>query len=150
MSKEAPSSDKPKVRGPLIVTAAVIRDGDRVLIARRPKDAKIEAGKWEFPGGKLEFGETPEQCIVREIEEELGVTIAPLWLIDAASHVYRDEKQHLHIVLLCYLAKLVKGAPRAIEVAEVKWVNSAEFAKHDFATADLPFLSRVTELLSNS
>ena len=145
MSNEA---TLPAKRGPLIVTAAVIRDGDRVLIARRPLSAKVEAGKWEFPGGKLEFGETPEACLVREIEEELGATITVEELIDAASHVYRDDKQHLHIVLLAYLAKVADGAPRALEAEEIKWVRADELAGQDFAPADIPLLAKVREILS--
>ncbi|MCX6798951.1 MAG: NUDIX domain-containing protein [Candidatus Diapherotrites archaeon] len=84
-----------------------------VLLGLRTKNARNEAGKWTFPGGALEFGETLEQCAVREAKEEFGITVKPLRLLAVIDHIIPDEKQHWCNPVL--EAKIVRGAPRVIE-----------------------------------
>lgn len=127
--------------GPIVVTAAVIEREDRILIAQRKADSVLEALKWEFPGGKLEAGESPEECLVREIREELGLQIKVGALVGISSHVYRpDQRAPIHILLLCYRCEWVAGEAQRLEVNDFCWIEKRNFAKFDFAAADIPFL----------
>jgi 8-oxo-dGTP diphosphatase len=143
---------------PLLVTAAIIRDGPLILIARRKLDAKVEAGRWEFPGGKVDFGEHPEDCLKREILEELNLDIEIERFFDVASHVYSaagsvasPKTSGLHVILLCYICRLLGGELKLLDVAEVAWVNLDELAKYQFALADIPLVARLKrEAKSNS
>lgn len=130
-------------RGPLIVTAAVIRRRGKVLIAQRRADSAAGALKWEFPGGKLEFGETPEKCLAREIYEELNLKIKVGKFIGMSSHVY-DKK--LHVVLLCYLCEHKSGELKLLEVNDAKWISPRDLSKFKFAAADIPLLPLVKSL----
>jgi 8-oxo-dGTP diphosphatase len=132
-------------RGPLVVTAAVIKRGKNILIAQRKNDSSVEGLKWEFPGGKLEHGETPEACLKREIKEELGLKIEVGSLIGISSHVYHGQ---VHIVLLCYLCNLKSGRVQFLEVAQAKWVQAKDFRRYDFALADVPLLPVVKKYLA--
>lgn len=120
------------------VTAAIIVHDNRVLIARRGLGQKL-AGKWEFPGGKIEAGETPKACLVREIKEELGVEIE----IDGffGESLYRYETGEIR--LLGYKAKLVSGDLRATVHSQIRWVKPDELGNYDFAPADLPFVEKL-------
>ena len=104
----------------LFVAACALVDGDgRVLISKRP-EGKALAGLWEFPGGKLEAGETPEECLVRELAEELGVTTKPACLapLTFASHSYED----FHLLMPLYVCRRFEGIARGLEGQEIKWV----------------------------
>ncbi|MFH1154834.1 MAG: (deoxy)nucleoside triphosphate pyrophosphohydrolase [Pseudomonadota bacterium] len=118
------------------VTAAVIRSPDRgpdqVLIARRSSGHL--AGKWEFPGGKIEAGETPETCLAREILEELGIGISITGFLVESCHVY-PEKQ---VRLMAYDAVHVNGEIRPVVHDRVQWVTVDSLCSHDLAPADLP------------
>ncbi|MCM2281768.1 MAG: (deoxy)nucleoside triphosphate pyrophosphohydrolase [Bdellovibrionaceae bacterium] len=130
-----------RICGPIVVTAAVIERDGKILIAQRKPDSTFEALKWEFPGGKLEAGETPEACLVREIKEELDLEIAVKDFVGLSSHVYRaDPGEALHIVLLCYRCALVKGEERAVDVHALKWISPQELVSYDFAAADVPLV----------
>lgn len=124
---------------PLIVTAAVILDGaGRVLLARRgPSGAR--AGEWEFPGGKVEAGESPEEALCRELREELDVAAEVGPLFTTVDHDYPDRR----IRLLAYRCRLLAGEPRPIACAEVRWVNRAELAGHPVSLADRPIADRL-------
>ncbi len=122
----------------LIVTAAIIQHNDHILIAQR-KENVDQALKWEFPGGKLEPGESPEQCLVREIQEELGLSIEVMKIFDVISHNYGDR----HIILLCYLCRLIAGAAQALDCRDFKWVLAGELHLYDFAEADKPVVSKL-------
>lgn len=135
-------------RQPLLVTAAIVHDGQRLLIAQRRMDSKNEGGKWEFPGGKVEFCECPESCLVREIKEELDVEIEIERLFNVVSHVFEVDGLHRHIVLLCYVAKIksqngVQAIPKAIEVAEVRWVEIGDLDRFQFAAADINIVQKI-------
>lgn len=130
---------------PVVVCAAIIQNesSKKILIAKRNADAKVEAGKWEFPGGKLEFGESPNDCLTREIKEELDLGIEVGELFDVVSHVYKDSQKEAHVVLLCYLCKTSETKFKLIDVADAKWISPSEFDAFDWAVADLPPLAKL-------
>jgi 8-oxo-dGTP diphosphatase len=138
---------KVEKRGPLIVTAAVITKGKKILIAQRKVDAAVEALKWEFPGGKLEHGETPEACLRREIKEELDLKIKVGRLIGISTHIYRKR---IHVVLLCYLCKYEAGSLKLLDVKDAKWIFPREMKSYKFAAADIPLLKDVKKTLKKS
>ena len=124
-----------------VVGAAIVRDG-RVLAARRTRPSAA-AGRWEFPGGKVEAGESPEAALVREIAEELGVSIAVTgWLAGEApigtSHV-----------LTVALAKLVEGDPDPTEHDEIRWLSAGELGDVDWLEPDRPFLAELKGILES-
>ena len=120
------------------VTAAVIEKHGKILIAQRKKGDAL-AGKWEFPGGKLEAGETPEFCLQRELMEEFGVVTR----IGAFICSSKFEYKHLPIELLVYRARHVAGEFKLNEHDQLAWVDLAELKDYDFSSADIP----VVELL---
>ncbi len=124
----------------LDVCAAVIRRGNRLLLATRPPGSHL-AGKWEFPGGKCHPGETLEACIVREIQEELGVTMLRPVLLCSLRHTYPDKAIHLHFML----GELAPEAvPHGHEGQECGWFARAELGKLDLAGADAEFVRLLT------
>ncbi len=129
----------------LVVAAALVDPDGRVLIAQRP-GGKAMAGLWEFPGGKLEPGETPESALIRELDEELGIEtwsscLAPL---SFASHAYPD----FHLLMPLFVCrKWQGGAPRPREHAALKWVRPRDLGRFEMPPADLPFLPVLRDLL---
>lgn len=122
------------------VTAAIIIKNDFVLIAQRGKGENLE-GKWEFPGGKIEPGETPEECLKREIKEELNVEIKVGDFLGESIYTYPNGQ----IKLMAYFATIVKGDFKLSVHDEVKWVDSHEIDNFDFAPADIPLVEKVKE-----
>ncbi len=121
---------------PRLVVAAVIEDlQGRFLLARRPPGSHLE-GLWEFPGGAMEDGETPAQALVRELDEELGVTLAVGEPLTFAWH--RDEARD--VLLLFFSARVVGGEPQGREGQEIRWVPRGELAALAAPPADLPLL----------
>jgi A/G-specific adenine glycosylase len=114
------------------VTAAVIRKNGRLLIAQRPLGGRL-GGLWEFPGGKVEPGETLPQCLRREIKEELGVRIKVGKRITSIDHAYT----HFKITLHAFECELVSGKPQALQVEDFKWARMSELQKYAFAKTDL-------------
>jgi len=115
------------------VTAAVIEKDGKILIAQR-KQGDTLGGKWEFPGGKLEPGETPEACLKRELMEEFGVDTR----IGAFVCSSKFEYKHLPIELLVYRAEHVSGEFKLNEHDRIEWVVPADLSKFDFSSADIP------------
>jgi A/G-specific adenine glycosylase len=120
------------------VTAAVIRKNGRLLIAQRPFGGRL-GGLWEFPGGKVEPGETLRQCLRREIKEELGVRIKVGKPITSIDHAYT----HFKITLHAFECELISGKPQTLQVEDFKWVRRSELEKYAFAKTDLRIIEAV-------
>jgi 8-oxo-dGTP diphosphatase len=128
------------------VVCAVIQDEqDRVLAAQRPP-GKAQAGRWEFPGGKIEQGESPEGALAREIEEELGCILSLGAALTPVDHPYPGGR----LLLRPFLAKIASGAPTAHEHSALRWVTAEEAARLDWAPADVPVLAEVWRLSPGS
>jgi 8-oxo-dGTP diphosphatase len=129
----------------VLVAACALVDADgRVLIAERPA-GKAMAGLWEFPGGKIEAGESPETCLIRELREELGidVTAACLAPLTFASHGYDD----FHLLMPLYVCRRWSGTPRGLDGQRLKWVWPKSLRDFPMPPADLPLIAPLTELL---
>ena len=123
----------------ITVVAAAITDADgRILVARRPEGSSL-AGLWEFPGGKIEIGETPEAALVRELSEELALKIAPASLtpLGFASHAMVD----FHLLLLLFRCRAWVGVPVGQQGQAVRWVHPAALAALPMPPADVPLLA---------
>lgn len=123
---------------PLIVTAAVLRRAGRVLIARRP-EGKRDAGMWEFPGGKLEEGETPEEALRRELLEELGLEAEIGRIFEVVHHRYPWGA----VLILAYEARPLPGEIRNLQVAEHRWVLPRELPDFPILPADRPMVEKL-------
>ncbi|HKD48690.1 MAG TPA: (deoxy)nucleoside triphosphate pyrophosphohydrolase [Rhizomicrobium sp.] len=132
----------------LVVAAALIDPDGRVLIAERPP-GKAMVGLWEFPGGKIEPGETPEAALIRELREELGISVKPDCLapFTFASHSYLQ----VHLLMPLYLCRRWEGIPRPLEHSAIKWVKPRDLIANPDAypmpAADLPLLPMLRDLL---
>ena len=125
---------------PIRVTAAIIVDTGRILIAQRAKSDRM-AGFWEFPGGKIEPGETPEACLARELKEELCMTATIGRFIDRSFH--RDDD--ICIELLAYQAFWDKKPFRPLEHQAVLWALPDQLQDYPFTPADRPFVDRLAD-----
>ena len=125
----------------ITVTCAIIEKDDKILIARRAKGQKQE-GKWEFPGGKVEDGESPEACLKRELEEEFSIQTEVGEFICSNKHHYG----YISIELLAYRTKYVSGSFTLIDHDEIKWVNPEALLNFDLAEADVPIALKLQEL----
>lgn len=128
----------------LVAAAALVDEDGRVLICQRP-EGKALAGLWEFPGGKLEAGETPEVCLVRELEEELGIQVkvdclAPFVF---SSHGYEE----FHLLMPVFLCRRWDGQPRAIEHARLAWVRPHALFDYPMPPADAPLCAYLRDFL---
>ena len=129
----------------LLVAACALVDVDgRVLICKRPK-GKAMAGLWEFPGGKLEHGESPEACLIRELEEELGVIVNDACLAPFvfASHDYES----FHLVMPLYLCRRWDGVVTPREHEAIAWVKPARLGDYPMPPADAPLIAWLRDLL---
>ena len=129
----------------LLVAACALIDTDgRVLITQRP-EGKPMAGLWEFPGGKVEAGETPEATLVRELGEELGIDTAASCLapLTFASHAYDD----FHLLMPLYVCRRWKGIVQGREGQALKWVRAQTLRDYPMPPADLPLIPALTDLL---
>ncbi len=130
---------------PLLVVAAALIDADgRVLVQQRPPGGSM-AGLWEFPGGKLEPGETPEAALIRELEEELGIRTHASCLAPAtfASESLGDK----HLLLLLYVCRKWEGVAQARHATALQWVRPAQMYALDMPPADLPLIGILEALL---
>ena len=128
----------------LLVAAIALVDADgRVLIAQRPKGKHLE-GLWEFPGGKLRGGETPETALIRELNEELGIDVEHSCLapLSFASHDYGD----FHLLMPLYVCRVWQGVVRAREGQQLKWVKPAKLGDWPMPPADAPLVAALRDL----
>jgi len=129
----------------LLVAACALLDQDgRILLAQRP-EGKSLAGLWEFPGGKVEQGETPEETLVRELEEELGVStkVACLAPLTFASHTYET----FHLLMPLYVCRRYEGIPHGREGQAIKWVKPQALRDYPMPPADEPLIPFLQDLL---
>ena len=130
-----------------LVAACVLVDADgRVLLTKRPV-GKSMAGLWEFPGGKLEAGESPEACLQRELREELGIDVSESCLapLTFASHLYQEEG--FRLLMLVYMCMRWGGVVRGLEGQETRWVGLKDLGKYEMPAADVPLVARLREWL---
>lgn len=123
---------------PLIVTAGIIRRHDTVLLTRRPEGSR-HAGKWEFPGGKLEANETPAEALTREMREELDLPVRVDALFDVLHHRYDWGA----VLLLVYECTALAGTIRNLQVAEHRFVPVTDLVAYDLLDADFPLARRL-------
>ena len=137
-SKATASGPRPVID----VSAALIFRGGKLLITRRPTKAHL-GGLWEFPGGKREPDETFEQCLVREIREELGVEISVGELFESVTHAYPEKTVHLKF----FVCHLLDGEPQPLGCEAVKWAGKSELAEYKFPAADAKLLEKLRDAL---
>jgi 8-oxo-dGTP diphosphatase len=138
------SGDNPSKKLVLVVACALIDTDGRVLLAQRP-EGKSMAGLWEFPGGKVEAGETPEVSLIRELEEELGIItkkacLAPL---SFASHAYNE----FHLLMPLYICRRFEGFPIPREGQKLKWVRVQDLRNYAMPPADEPLVAALLDIL---
>ena len=128
----------------LVVAVALVDVDGRVLIAQRP-EGKSMAGLWEFPGGKVEPGETPEHALIRELQEEIGIDVTENCLapFTFASHRYDD----LHLLMPLYVCRVWDGAVVAREDQTLKWVRALDLKDYPMPPADIPLIAMLRDLL---
>ena len=140
-----PPADMSEGLPTVLVSAVALIDRDgRVLLAQRPAGKRM-AGLWEFPGGKIETGETPEASLIRELGEELGIDTAESCLapLTFASHSYDD----FHLLMLVYVCRKWSGTPRPLEGGELAWVRASRLRDYDMPPADIPLIPVLQDLL---
>ena len=120
------------------VVAAIIREGETFMICQRPPH-KARGMLWEFVGGKVEFGETQEQALVRECREELGVTVLPDELFATVTHTYPDLTVHLSV----YTAHITEGVPKRLEHHDIRFIAKEQIPEYDFCPADKEILQKI-------
>src|SRR6185503_16307152 len=128
----------------LVVACALVDADKRVLLAQRP-EGKTLAGLWEFPGGKVEAGERPEDTLIRELKEELGITVSEPCLapLTFASHSYPD----FHLLMPLYVCRRWEGMVTAKEGQRLAWVRPNRLKEYPMPPADVPLISHLTTLL---
>ncbi|PYF01502.1 8-oxo-dGTP diphosphatase [Rhodopseudomonas faecalis] len=128
----------------LVVAVALIDADNRVLIAQRPEGKQL-AGLWEFPGGKLDAGERPEQALIRELQEELGIEVKEACLapLTFASHAYDD----FHLLMPLYICRRWQGTLTAREGQNLAWVRANKLRDYPMPPADIPLIPPLIDLL---
>lgn len=128
----------------LVAACALIDTDGRILLAQRPEGKNL-AGLWEFPGGKVESGETPEDALIRELQEEIGITTKHACLAPLTFASYAYEKFHLLMPL--YICRRYEGIARSMEGQALKWVRPQELRNYPMPPADEPLIPFLIDLL---
>jgi 8-oxo-dGTP diphosphatase len=128
----------------LVVACALVDADKRVLLAQRP-EGKAMAGLWEFPGGKVEPGERPETTLIRELKEEIGITVTEPCLapLTFASHAYAD----FHLLMPLYICRRWEGLVVAREGQALAWVRANKLRDYNMPPADIPLIAHLQDLL---
>jgi 8-oxo-dGTP diphosphatase len=128
----------------MVVAAALVDADGRILLQQRAPQRSM-AGLWEFPGGKVEAGETPEEALIRELEEELGIETESACLAPAAfaSHGLDDA----HLILLLYVCRKWRGTPRALDASALTWVRPQQMFSLPMPPADKPLIGLLDALV---
>jgi 8-oxo-dGTP diphosphatase len=130
------------LRPPVLVVAAALFDhAGRVLIAQRPA-GKALAGRWEFPGGKVDAGESEHGALRRELREELGIEVLAARPFMRLAHAYEDRDVELSL----WIVERFAGEPRSLDAQRLKWVSPAALAAEDILEADQPFITALREV----
>ena len=124
----------------LIVAAAIIINQNKVLIAQREEGSNMEF-KWEFPGGKIEENETPEQCLIREIKEELDIEIEPIEIYKTVRHRHKDKD----ILLLAYICRCIRGEGRPVEGNDFQWIEKNQLDHFEYTPADVDIVEKLKQ-----
>ncbi|OYY72249.1 (deoxy)nucleoside triphosphate pyrophosphohydrolase [Sphingomonas sp. 28-63-12] len=127
-----------------VVAAALVDNDGRVLLQQRPLGKEM-AGLWEFPGGKIEPGESPEAALIRELAEELGISVSLACLAPATFASASLGERHL--LLLLFICRKWQGIPRAIEATALKWVRPVEMHALPMPPADRPLIALIEALI---
>jgi len=135
------ATHRPRGSGPVVVAAAVVIRKGRVLLTRRAEGQHL-AGMWEFPGGKLEDGESPEEALVRECREECGIDVEVDDILDVAHHRFPEKD----VLLLFYRCRLRAGDVRHLQVADHAWVPPMELGRYPLPPADDRVVARIQAL----
>ncbi|TGE35539.1 (deoxy)nucleoside triphosphate pyrophosphohydrolase [Desulfosporosinus fructosivorans] len=126
------------------VTAAIILKDNKVLIAQRAPGEKL-AGKWEFPGGKIELGETPQECLKREIQEELEVDIDVLDFFGESIYAYHSGS----INLMAFWCQWIAGDLKLSVHSRIEWVTRQQLDLYDFSPADIPLVEKLKAVMNS-
>jgi 8-oxo-dGTP diphosphatase len=133
----------------VLVSAAIVLEGGRVLLTQRKAGGHL-AGKWEFPGGKVENGEDPRHALARELEEELGIAVAVGEIVDVTFHRYEEADKAVLLLFFAATRTAASPPPRAIDVAAFEWAGSEALAPERFPPADVAILGKVRGLLEKT
>lgn len=131
------------MRSRLLVVAALLRDGDSVCLSQRRPDQSLPLC-WEFPGGKIEPGESPEAALEREIAEELGCQVKVGGVVDVVFHAYES----FDLYMLLYECEVTNGTPTAVQVQDVRWVPLRDVLTLKLPPADIPLVHRLQRRFS--
>ena len=131
----------PSARASIVVVAAALFDRDgRVLIAQRPPGKPL-AGRWEFPGGKVDAGESERQALVRELREELGIEVVAARPFMRLTHAYAERDVELSL----WIVERFSGEPRSLDAQALKWVAPGRLGFEDILEADQPFIEALRD-----
>jgi len=142
VARKTDPTDRPRAFGLVVVAAAVIIEAGRVLLTRRAEGQHL-AGMWEFPGGKLEEGESPEEALVRECREECDIEVDVVGILDVTHHRYPEK----NVLLLFYRCELRSGEVRHLQVADHAWVAPGDLDEYPLPPADERVVARIRALV---
>ena len=129
-----------------IVSAGIIKKDNHFLIAKRKSDCALEPNKWEFPGGKIEYLEHPEDALKRELKEELNIEIKINSLFSIESKIYDVNNFKKHVIVLFYFCDYVNGEIKALDCQDFALVKKEDLSKYDFSLLDLKILNQLLNL----